>query len=145
MTGLIMGEIILIGLIIGIIFYELTDISPGGLVVPGMIAYYIYTPERILMTIIISIITHLLMLIVQKYTIIYGKRKFVVHILLATILSLLVSLVGGWLDINFLLIPIVGYIIPGLVSNEMSKQGMFKTLIALLIVSGLVSLMVLLL
>ncbi len=139
-----MGEIVLLGLIIGIIFYELTDISPGGIVVPGMIAYYIYTPERILMTIIISVLTFLIMLIVERQTIIYGKRKFTVHILLATLISFILSLIGSQFNLGFLLIPVIGYVVPGLISNEMSKQGIIKTLLGLIIVSGIVSLAVLL-
>lgn len=137
-----MGEIVLLGLIIGIVFYELTDISPGGLVVPGMIAYYVYTPERILMTIIISVISYLIMLIIEKQTIIYGKRKFVVHILLATLISYIAYLIGNQFELDFLLIPVIGFVIPGLISNEMSKQGVLKTLLGLIIVSGIVSLMV---
>lgn len=140
-----MSEAIIIGLIIGIIFYELTDISPGGLVVPGMIAYYIYTPERILMTIIVSIISFLIVLILQRFIIVYGKRKFVIHILIATLLSYLFTLIGEELKIDFLLIPFIGFIIPGIISNEMSKQGPIKTLLALIIVSSLVGLTVYLL
>ena len=138
-----MGEIILLGLIIGIIFYEITDISPGGIVVPGMMAYYIYNPARIGMTLIISIGTFFLMELICKYLIIYGRRKFVLHILVAILLSALFAGIGNLTGLNLLLIPTVGYIIPGIISNEMNKQGPLKTIIALLIVTALVATLVL--
>ena len=139
-----MGEIILLGLLIGIIFYELTGISPGGLVVPGIIAYYIYSPSRIVMTLVISIIAFLIVKLIANHFIIYGKRKFVVHIIIASIISFLFGLLGEGLDLLFLTIPIIGYIIPGIISNEMSKQGLLKTLLGLGIVSGIIGLVVLL-
>lgn len=139
-----MGEIILLGLLVGIVFYELTGISPGGLVVPGIIAYYIYTPSRIAMTLVISVIAYLIVRLIANQFIIYGKRKFVVHIIIATIISFLFQLLGEGLDLAFLTIPIIGYIIPGIISNEMNKQGLPKTLLALVIVSGIISLLVLL-
>ncbi len=137
-----MGEIILLGLIIGIIFYEFTGISPGGLVVPGMIAYYIYNPSRIIMTLVIGIITYLIVKIISNHVIIYGKRKFVVHILLAIVLSIIFELIGRQFSIPFLTIPMIGFIIPGIISNEMNKQGFFKTFLGLSFVSGIIALVV---
>lgn len=139
-----MREIILLGLIIGIIFYELTEISPGGLVVPGMIAYYIFDPYRILMTVGISIISFFIVKLVNRYMILYGKRKYIMHIVIATILSTVISLISNKLNVSFLAIPVIGYIIPGIISNEMDKQGPIKTLIGLTIVTGIIGLLVLL-
>ncbi len=46
-----MYNLIILGIIISIIFYELTEISPGGVIVPGYIALFITQPGRIIMTI----------------------------------------------------------------------------------------------
>ena len=34
------NDIIIFGIILSIIFYEITEISPGGLIVPAYIAFY---------------------------------------------------------------------------------------------------------
>lgn len=34
------NNIIILGIIISIIFYEITEISPGGMIVPGYIALF---------------------------------------------------------------------------------------------------------
>ena len=46
-------NIVLLGVIISIIFFEITNISPGGIIVPGLMALYIKQPERMLYTIIV--------------------------------------------------------------------------------------------
>lgn len=139
-----MAEIVLLGLIIGIIFYEITEISPGGLIVPGMIAYYIFDPYRIAVTIVVSLISLLIVKLISSQTILYGKRRFVLHIIVAILLTFLINAFGERFGIAYLTIPVIGFVIPGIISNEMNKQGMFKTLIGLFIVTGIISLLVLL-
>lgn len=137
-----MGEIIFLGLIIGIIFYELTDISPGGIVVPGILAYYLYDPSRILMTVIVGVIAYLVVRFLSGYMVLYGKRKFVVHVTIGVLLSALLSLVTQQFELYVLAIPLIGYIVPGIIGNEISKQGILKTVSALTIVVLLTGLVV---
>ena len=137
-----MGEIIFLGLIIGIIFYELTDISPGGIVVPGILAYYLYDPSRILMTVIVSVIVYLVVRLLSGYMVLYGKRKFVVHVIMGVLLSALLGLVTKQFELHVLAIPLIGYIVPGIIGNEISKQGILKTVSALTIVVLLTGLVV---
>jgi poly-gamma-glutamate biosynthesis protein PgsC/CapC len=140
-----MGEIILLGLVIGIIFFELTDISPGGLVVPGILAYYLYDPKRIAMTVGIAILTWLLVKWLQNHLVLYGKRKFVVHIVIAALIGFGISLLTEAFTLNLLDIPVIGFIIPGLIANETGKQGIIKTISAMAIVTLLTGLVVYLL
>ena len=69
------NDIIIFGIILSIIFYEITEISPGGLIVPAYIAFYINTPQRIIITIIAGILTFLIVKFISNHTIIYGRRK----------------------------------------------------------------------
>ena len=55
MSGL---NILILGIIISIIYYEITDISPGGIIVPGLLVMYITQPERILYTLVVALITY---------------------------------------------------------------------------------------
>ena len=60
-------SILIIGILVSIIFYELTDISPGGIIVPGLLVMYFNSVERIIYTVIISLITYLIVKLLSKY------------------------------------------------------------------------------
>ena len=135
-----MGEILFLGVVISIIYFEITEISPGGLVVPGMLAFYFDQPERILFTLAIAIGTYYFVKFISNFMIIYGKRKFVVTIFCSILLYGLVSLFVQGLTIEFLDIAIIGYVIPGIIANDFNKQGIKKTLPSLLIVTCIIKL-----
>lgn len=140
-----MGETILLGLVISIVFFELTDISPGGLVVPGILAYYLYDPKRIVLTLALALITYGIVKLLQNYLVLYGKRKFVVHIIIAAGLGFVLGLLTESFELNILDIPVIGYLIPGIIANETGKQGVLKTFGALCIATLMTGLVVLLL
>ena len=48
-------EYFFIGLVIGFVFYELTDVSPGGVIAPAYCALYVHEPMRIVVTIAIAL------------------------------------------------------------------------------------------
>jgi len=41
-------ESLLIGLIVGLLFYELFEISPGGVISPGYFALFVNQPVRLI-------------------------------------------------------------------------------------------------
>jgi len=76
--------------------------------------------------------------IVSRYTILYGRRRF--------ILMVLTGFAWQWL-FKMLIIQrfifttesdILGFIIPGLIANEMERQRILPTLLTLLIISVMV-------
>ena len=52
-----MAELLILGVIVSIVFYELTDITPGGLIVPGIMVAHIGQPLRMVYTLLIAIAT----------------------------------------------------------------------------------------
>ena len=60
-------------------------------------------------------------------------------------LTLVLGLVFGWLVEKFLLglaiipqdIRIIGHVVPGLIANDMYKQGIFRTLLAVMLSGAL--------
>ena len=85
------NDIIIFGIILSIIFYEITEISPGGLIVPAYIAFYINTPQRIIITIIAGILTFLIVKFISNHTIIYGRRKFALCIMISFMIRLILK------------------------------------------------------
>ena len=132
-------EIMVLGVILSIVFYEITEISPGGLIVPAYFTLYLDNPTKIILTIFISIITYLLLKVLSNYTIIYGRRRFTVCIILSFLIKTLLKYFNIYIlnenEIYFFNIAIVGIIIPGILAQEVDRNGVIKTLSSLIILS----------
>lgn len=118
-----------IGVIISLVFSELLGASAGGIVVPGYIALYLDKPMQILGTLIISLLTWGVIRIVSQFTLLFGKRRMV--------LSILVGFILGWASRIMVIhdftiyqfqMASIGYIVPGLIANWFERQGFWKTL-----------------
>jgi gamma-polyglutamate biosynthesis protein CapC len=128
-------EIFLIGLVLGFLFYEMVGISPGGVVAPAYLALFIFQPEKIAMTIALSLLILIIIKTLSKYLIIYGRRKLLLALLLSFALKLLIDLYIQPLSAIKFDLQSIGYIIPGLIANEMTRQKVVPTLLSLGIVS----------
>jgi poly-gamma-glutamate biosynthesis protein PgsC/CapC len=137
-------EIVVLGIIASIIFYELTEISPGGIIVPGYIALFIDNPMRILFTVIVSITAFLAVKLLSNFTILYGKRKFAVFIIMSFLIKFLL---GNFAEVTELAVSaslVIGYLVPGIIAQEIDRQGMIKTLSSMLVVAFAIKLLVML-
>jgi len=131
-------ELFIIGLLVGFIFYEITGISPGGVIAPAYFALFIYEPERIIMTIVLSLVIYLIIRYLSSYMILYGRRKFLLAVVFSFFLKLLIETMIQPMDIMKLDLHSIGYIIPGLIANEMGRQKIVSTLLGLGIVTLIV-------
>lgn len=131
-------QLFVLGLIIGFLFYEITGISPGGVIAPAYLALFIYDPTKIAMTIVISFLVFLIIRYLSRITILYGRRKFLLAILLSFAIKLLIAYIIQPINVITLDLQSIGYIIPGLIANEMSRQKVIPTLLS----TGIVTLIV---
>lgn len=132
------NEIIILGIIISIVFYEITEISPGGLIVPAYLAFYIDNPKRILITILAGIMTYFIVKFISDRTILYGRRKFTVYVLVGFLLRELLKYFNIYLegyDIFILGGNIIGVIIPAIMARDIERNGMTKSIFSLLMLS----------
>lgn len=130
-------ETLLIGLVLAVIYVEIMDVYPGGIIVPAYVALYLDQPLRVLVTIVIAFLSLYSYRFLSRFLILFGKRRFVMLILLGVI----------WAQVWFLLIPhifsdplglrAVGWLIPGLLANNLEKQKIVPTLASMLIVAVL--------
>ncbi|HNZ77896.1 MAG TPA: poly-gamma-glutamate biosynthesis protein PgsC [Bacilli bacterium] len=129
-----MINIIILGIIVSIIFYEITDISPGGIVVPGLMVMYVNQFDKMVYTVIVAIITYLVVKFISRYLVIFGKRRFVILILVSILINFLLQLLLHSFSINLLNMSIIGYSIAGIIANDMYRQGIKRTIPSLAIV-----------
>jgi len=130
-----------LGVILSLLFTELLGASAGGIVVPGYIAMYLDRPGQIFGTLIVSLCTWGLIKIIGHFTILYGKRRMVLSILIGFILGWFSrSIVISNTTILDLQMQSIGYIIPGLIANWFERQGFVKTICAIFIAAVVVRL-----
>jgi len=118
-----------IGVIISLIFSELLGASAGGIVVPGYVALYLDKPMQILGTLVVSLLTWGIIRVIGQFTLLFGKRRMV--------LSILIGFILGWATrmlvfqnqtVYTLQMQSIGYIVPGLIANWFERQGFWKTI-----------------
>lgn len=134
-------DIILLGIIIGLIYTELTGFSPAGTVTAGYIAIYLKTPERIAVTVGVALAAYVINKLLGKIVILYGRRSFAFMIFTSCLLSAGVSRFG----LLGSSISAVGFMIPGIMARDFERSGIFKSLFSLAIVTGITALVLVLL
>ena len=128
-------ETLFIGFLVAVLYVEIMDIYPGGIIVPAYMALYLDQPTRVLVTIFIAILGLLTYKILSRFLILFGKRRFVMLVMLGAL----------WAQIWFILFPhffssslelrAIGWLIPGLLANNLEKQKFIPTLASLFTVS----------
>lgn len=132
-------NIVVLGVVLSILFYELTGFSPAGLIVSGYLVLCLQTPGRIGYTFAVVLATWGLARLLSRWMILYGRRRFAVMILLAFAVNLAIEL-SGLLGAT----PgMVGCLVPGIIAQEFERQGIFPSLLSLGIVTGVLAMVML--
>ncbi len=136
-----MGELLILGLVLSLIYSEITGISPGGIIVPAYFAIYINDPYKIISTLVTSLICVIIVRRLSNHTILYGKRKFTIYIIIGILLKIFVAYFAfDNLFMFYNLSMTIGYLIPGILGLQIEKQGALQTLSSLGIVTLLIHL-----
>jgi poly-gamma-glutamate biosynthesis protein PgsC/CapC len=128
-------ELIIFGVLASILFHELTQISPGGIIVPGYIALLLDDPLRVAVTIALSLLTWGAVRLLSGYVILFGKRRFAVFIIVSFLLRFLTGLVTAEANLPVTAALVIGYLVPGILAQEIDRQGAVKTLSSMMIVA----------
>jgi len=135
---LVLQTAVFVGIAVSMFWYERSLLSPGGVVVPGYVALFLLLrPEIVAYTLGIALATAALMRYASRFTILFGRRRFAVTMLAAMTLTIAIELIVGpftGLDPGF---QVIGFIIPGLIANEVVRQRAVPTLSTLGIVSAI--------
>ncbi len=129
-------EVVLMGVVVSLLFSELTGLSPAGLIVPGYIALCLQTPRRVIYTLVLALLAWGIGKLLSQVMILYGRRRFAVMVMLSFVLDLII---GG----SGLLASdpgMIGVLVPGIMAQEFEKQGLAKSLISLTCVVGILAL-----
>ena len=113
-----------IGMVISLFLTETLGVMAGGIIVPGYFALYLQNPIQVIITFIISLITYLVIFILSKFLLIYGRRRLILCLLVGFFLGYIFRIFMSELSIH---LNYIGFIIPGLVASWMDRQGITRT------------------
>ncbi len=133
-----------LSVIISFLTTELTGLLTGGMISAGYLAYWFGEPMRIVSTLLMSILIALIIRVSRHFLILYGRRRFMLSILLSIFGVYLVEKSYFFVSEFSFDMRIIGYIIPGLIASDMEKQGILRTTLALSAVTIVVKLLSLL-
>ena len=133
-----------LSVIISFLTTELTGLLTGGMISAGYLAYWLNEPMRVVSTLLMSILIALIMRVSRHFLILYGRRRFMLSILLSIFGVYLVEKSYFFVSEFSFDMRIIGYIIPGLIASDMEKQGILRTTLALSAVTIVVKLLSLL-
>lgn len=127
---------IILGLTLSLLFQEKFGINPGGLVVPGYMALSLSNPKGIIVIFLISFLTYLIVEFgLNKFLILYGRRRFLALMFVSMILNLVITTVNASMGDALGALEAIRIVIPGLIANAYYKQGIKLTVASSLGVS----------
>ncbi|MEN3046357.1 MAG: poly-gamma-glutamate biosynthesis protein PgsC [Candidatus Hydrothermales bacterium] len=142
---MILAQSIAIGLILTLFSSEIIGSMAGGLVVPGYIAYILDKPDLLIGTLIASFLTLIFLKIISNFSLLYGRRRLLVTVLLGFLFSELSRFIASSpVGEIAIMIRAFGFIIPGLLAYWMDRQGIIPTLSTLSVVCVIIRYVVIL-
>jgi len=127
---------LIVGITLSLIVSERFGVNPGGLIVPGYLALVVETPEVLVATLLISFLVFgIVKYILPKIMIVYGRRRFVAHLILAVVIKLILDFAFPVLTFGIFELRGLGVIMPALMANCYHKQGVNLTLISMVAVT----------
>lgn len=124
-------ELPFIGLLVSLAFIARTGIYPGGIIVPSYLVLFLWTPERIVGTLIAALLTMAAYRLSCRWMILFGRRRFVFLILTGGLLVVIWSRFVPFIFPISVEFRVIGWVIPGLIANHMERQGVLVTAAAL--------------
>lgn len=137
-----MNELAVLSLAVSLIFTELTDLLPGGMIVPFYFVLYLDDPVKVAATVVSALLSVGIIRLLSRFTLLYGRRKFALYVMVGILEKILFTyLYFGDSYMFYHLSMTIGYLVPGILGRQIERQGIIKTLSALAVVVLLVKLL----
>lgn len=136
-------ETIGLGMVMSFFLSETIGLAAGGIVVPGYVAMMLHQPVRVLSTIAIALVVYLIVKLMSRWMLLYGRRQMVLGILLGYLIGFVTKAMPA-VQFNHAKIDVatIGFVIPGLIAYWMARQGIIETVSTLLIAGVLARLII---
>lgn len=129
---------LVVGIVISLLYAEKAGALPGGIIVPGYLALIFDQPFFIMSIFFISCLIYLLVVhVISRFTILYGRRKFAAILLTGVVMKLGFDYFYPMMPFEIYELRGIGVIVPGLIANSFQKQGVLITVTSTMVLSGL--------
>ncbi|MFA9560409.1 poly-gamma-glutamate biosynthesis protein PgsC [Evansella sp. AB-rgal1] len=129
---------LVVGVVISLLYAEKAGVLPGGIIVPGYLALIYDQPFFIMSIFFISCLIYLLVVkVISRFTILYGRRKFAAILLTGVVMKLGFDYFYPIMPFEIYELRGIGVIVPGLIANSFQKQGVLITITSTMVLSGL--------
>lgn len=137
---------IILGIVVSTIIYKRTGLTLGGVIVCGYLALFVGQPTHIVVTLTISYLTYQIVYkVLQKRYMLNGRSLFEVEILVGLVFQvawLMIIKLLRIVNIDFTILYSIGFVLPGVVSHDMGRQGPRNTIGSILLGVFIVSLII---
>ncbi len=135
-----------LGMMLNLLLTETIGLAAGGIVIPGYIALNIHQPDMVISTIIIALITYLILFLLSRFILLYGRRLLIVSIIIGYLLGYLTRLYPS-ISFESLTFDVttIGFVVPGLIAYWMQRQGIVETISTMIIAAVIVRLILIIL
>jgi poly-gamma-glutamate biosynthesis protein PgsC/CapC len=130
-------ETLFVGLVLALLWAEITDVAPGGLIVAGYFALYLDRPLRLAATLAVALLALAAYKLLAGWFLLFGRRRFVLLVLLGAVLAQAWSLVLPGIPDAPVELRVVGWVVPGILASSLVRQKVLPTLASLAAVSTL--------
>lgn len=128
-------ETLLIGIIVSVVYTEVLEVYPGGIIVPAYFALHLDHPFRVLTTLLIAFLSLFVYRLLAHHLILFGKRRFVTLVLMGVLLSQILHMLSAGAATGPIDFVVVSWLVPGLLANNLEKQKWLPTLASLVTVA----------
>ncbi|ADI00561.1 poly-gamma-glutamate biosynthesis protein PgsC [Salisediminibacterium selenitireducens] len=127
-----------VGIVISLLYAEKAGVLPGGIIVPAYLALIFDQPFFIMAIFFISTLIYFIVVhVLSRITILYGRRKFAAMLLTGVVLKLTFDYFYPIIPFEIYELRGIGVIVPGLIANSFQKQGVVITVTSTMILSGI--------
>lgn len=133
---------LVIAIFIGTLIYERWHVTGGAVVVAGYLALFVTRPMYIIITVGLGLVTYqVVQKLISPRVFLYGRRRLAVMVITGMVLQLMIGAVAYFLSSSATLSQSapwlaglygVGFLLPGLTAQDMERQGIRTTLMAVL-------------
>jgi poly-gamma-glutamate biosynthesis protein PgsC/CapC len=140
----VFAEAIGLSLIGSLVAFEWAGLSPGGLIVPGYLALLAGQPVTLASIGVASFLALAAVKLLSAHVILFSRRRFVCAVLAGLVCMRAIEAGLGLVPALPAEVHGLGYLVPGLVANDMEKQGILPTLLMMAAVAAAIRLVLLL-
>lgn len=136
-----MVTVFVIGVVVALLVDEMTGVTPGGIIVPGYLAIAWSEPSRLVATILATLLTVLIVSQLKRYIFVYGRRRFAYSVVTGIMLKQSLLFIFPALKLLSYGLLIIGYVIPGLLAENCLRQGIIRTMGAMILATAVTRLL----